>query len=63
MLNQSTINTLRSLKLTGLADAYSQQMEQPETQRLSFDERLALLVDRETTYRDSRRQRRLLQLA
>lgn len=63
MLNQPTINTLRSLKLNGMADAYSQQLEQPEIQRLSFDERIALLVDRETTYRDSRRQRRLLQLA
>lgn len=63
MLNQPTINTLRSLKLTGMADAYMQQLEQPDVQRLSFDERLALLVDRETTHRESRRQRRLLQLA
>lgn len=63
MLNQPTINTLRSLKLTGMADAYTQQLEQPDVQRLSFDERLALLVDRETTHRESRRQRRLLQLA
>lgn len=63
MLNQPTINSLRSMKLTGMADAYSQQLQQPEIQRLSFDERLALLVDRETTYRESRRQRRLLQLA
>lgn len=63
MLNQPTINTLRSLKLTGMADAYTQQLEQPDIQRLSFDERLALLVDRETTHRESRRQRRLLQLA
>jgi DNA replication protein DnaC len=63
MLNQPTLNTLRSLKLSGMADAYAQQLEQPEVQRLSFDERLGLLVDRETTHRESRRQRRLLQLA
>lgn len=63
MLNQPTLNTLRSLKLTGMADAYAQQLEQPEVQRLSFDERLGLLVDRETTHRESRRQRRLLHLA
>lgn len=63
MLNQPTLNTLRSLKLNGMADAYAQQLEQPDIQRLSFDERLALLVDRETTHRESRRQRRLLQLA
>ena len=63
MLTQPTINTLRSMKLNGMADAYTQQLEQPDVQRLSFDERLGLLVDRETTYRESRRQRRLLQLA
>ena len=63
MLNQPTLDTLRLLKLTGMADAYTQQLEQPDSQRLSFDERLAMLVDRETNYRESRRQRRLLQLA
>ncbi|HZS05912.1 MAG TPA: IS21-like element helper ATPase IstB [Blastocatellia bacterium] len=63
MLNQPTLDTLRSLKLPGMAEAYARQLEQPETQRLSFDERLALLVDRERTWRESRRQRRLLQLA
>lgn len=63
MLTQPTINTLRSIKLNGMADAYAQQLEQPDVQRLSFDERLGLLVDREITYRESRRQRRLLQLA
>src|SRR5262245_3936724 len=63
MLNQPTLDTLRRLKLTGLAEAYAQQLEQPEAQRLSFDERLAMLVDRERIHRESRRQRRLLQLA
>jgi len=51
------------MKLAGMADAYTQQLEQPDIQRLSFDERLAMLVDRETLYRESRRQRRLLRLA
>ena len=63
MLNHPTLNTLRSMKLAGMADAYTQQLEQPDIQRLSFDERLAMLVDRETLYRESRRQRRLLRLA
>ena len=63
MLNQPTLDTLHSMKLTGMADAYAQQLDQPETQGLSFDERLAMLVDRERNYRESRRQRRLLQLA
>jgi hypothetical protein len=33
MLNQPTIHALRSLKLTGMADAYTQQLEQPEVLR------------------------------
>lgn len=63
MLNQPTLNTLRSLRLTGMAEAFTQQLEQPELHRLSFDERLALLVDRELTYRNNRRLQRLLHSA
>lgn len=63
MLNQQTLATLRALKLTGLADAFAQQLEQPAAQALPFDERFALLVEREATHREGRRLRRLLQLA
>lgn len=63
MLNQPTLNTLRSLRLTGMAEAFAQQLEQPELHRLSFDERLALLVDRELTFRNNRRLQRLLHSA
>src|SRR5262245_6003154 len=57
VLNQPTLDLLRSMKLKGMADAYTQQLEQPDLQRLSFEERLAMLVDREIIYRESRRQR------
>lgn len=63
MLNQQTLQHLRELKLTGMADAFAQQLEQPATQQLSFEERLALLVDRERTQRDNRRLQRLLNAA
>ena len=63
MLNQQTLQRLRALKLTGMADAFAQQLEQPPTQQLSFEERLALLVDRERTHRDNRRLQRLLRAA
>jgi DNA replication protein DnaC len=63
MLIQHTIDTLRRLKLTGLAEAYTLQLEQPSYGELSFDERLGLLVDYECTSRDNRRLTRLLQLA
>jgi len=63
MLNQQTLQRLRALKLTGMADPFAQQLEQPPTQQLSFEERLALLVDRERTHRDNRRLQRLLRSA
>ncbi len=63
MLINHTLDKLRALKLTGMADAFSSQLEQPDTHELSFGERFALLVDREATHRENRRLTRLLQLA
>lgn len=60
MLKNQTLETLRRLKLFGLARAYEQQLEQPAASELSFDERLAMLVSTEETTRDERRQARLL---
>lgn len=55
---------LTEMKLTGMAAALSSQMEQPGTyEELSFRERLALLVTRESLERDQRKQKRLLQKA
>jgi len=64
MLNHQTLQTLRSLKLTGMADGLEQQLTQPGThEELGFEERLALLVDRETTYRSNNKIARLLKAA
>jgi len=63
MLKNQTIEALYRMKLFGMAQGYQQQLEQPATHDLSFDERLALLVGREETARDERRQIRLLRLA
>ena len=63
MLRNQTIETLNRLKLFGMAQGYEQQLEQPATGDLSFDERLAMLALREETMRDERRQIRLLRLA
>ena len=54
MLNQQMIEQLHALKLAGMLDALEQQYAQPETHDLSFDERLALLVERETLHRENR---------
>lgn len=63
MLAQQTLSQLQQLKLTGMAAAFQQQLQQPETHALSFEERLTLLVQSEVTHRENRRLQRLLQLA
>jgi hypothetical protein len=49
MLNQQTIEKLHALQMRGMADAFTQQQEEPQTTQLSFEERFALLVDRRGT--------------
>ena len=64
MLNHQTLQSLRTLKLTGMAEGLEQQLTQPAThEELGFEERLALLVDRETTYRNNNKVTRLLKAA
>ena len=64
MLNNQSLQTLRSLKLTGMAEGLEQQQAQPSThEELGFDERLALLIDREKTYRNNNKVTRLLKVA
>jgi len=63
MLEHNTLDQLRALKLHGLADALEEQMRQPNIHAMSFEERLALLVDREVNVRSERKQTRLLQNA
>ena len=55
MLNHPTLDKLLALKLPGMAKALSEQMALPESQALTFEERLGLLVDRELTARSDRR--------
>jgi DNA replication protein DnaC len=54
MMTQPTIEKLRAMRLRGMAEAYQQQMERPEVAALTFDERLALLVDHQTTWRENK---------
>lgn len=63
-MNHHTLQALRSLKLTGMADGLEQQLAQPSTHaELGFDQRLAMLVDRETLYRQNNKVTRLLKAA
>lgn len=64
MQYQQTLQQLRSLKLPGMAAAFEQQQTQPATHaELSFEERLALLIDREMTQRSNNKVSRLLSAA
>ena len=55
MLNHPTADKLRELKLTGMLQAWQEQLEMPQSDTLSFEERFALLLDREATERANRR--------
>jgi DNA replication protein DnaC len=60
MLTNPTIETLKSLKVYGMLEALEEQQQTPAVQGLSFEERLALLIDRERLYRENQRRTRLL---
>ena len=63
MLDNATLAHLNALKLFGFAEGLQEQKAQPETLAMTFDERLALLVDRELNARSERKRARLLQRA
>jgi hypothetical protein len=54
MLNQPTIEKLQAMKLHGMAEAFQEQIEIPDSSQLSFEERLGLLVDRQWTWKEAR---------
>jgi len=61
---EQIMTKLRSLKLNGMANAFSSQIEQPSTyDELSFSERFQLLIDSESIERDHRKQQRLIKSA
>ena len=63
MLNEPTMEKLMALKLAALAEAWAAQQKNPEMAKLSFDERLGLLVDAEWLFRENLRLGRCLREA
>jgi len=55
MLVHPTVEQLESMRLTGMAMALREQMRMDDITGLSFEERLGLLIDRETALRETRR--------
>ena len=62
MINQS-LEKLSQMRLHTMADAIKQQLEQPSVQELSFEERIAMIVDREWLHRENRKLTRRLKAA
>jgi DNA replication protein DnaC len=54
MLNQPTLEKLETMHLQGMAEAFRSQAQQTGLAELSFEERLALLVDQEWIWRQNR---------
>lgn len=63
MMMHTTLAQLRTLKLDGLATGLEEQLTQPAMASMSFEERLALLIDREVHCRNDRKLERLLKQA
>ena len=54
MLDHPTLDQLQSRKLTGLAQAFEEQLQRTDLNDLSFDDRLAFRVEREHAVRSNR---------
>ena len=63
MLTNPTLEKLHALRLTGMAQAFEEQVNMPQIDSLSFEERLGLMVDREMTQRENRHLKTRLQKA
>lgn len=60
---QQTLNRLRELRLSSMAEAYDLQHRQPTLYQLGFDDRFSLLVEQEASARESKRLNRLIRAA
>lgn len=63
MMMNTTLEQLRELKLHGLHAGLQEQLTQAGLGGMSFEERIALLVDREVHWRSDKRRERLLKEA
>lgn len=63
MLQQPLIQRLQQLRLLGMAAALEHQSHSPDTARLSFEDRLGLLIEHEAAERASQRLAQRLRLA
>ena len=60
MTNQSTIDKLIEMRLTSMADAFRNQLNDPKFKEIPFEDRLGMLVDIEYSNRKNNRLKRLI---
>ena len=60
MTNQSTIDKLIEMRLTAMADAFRNQLDNPKCRELPFDDQFGMLVDIEYSSRKNNRLKRLI---
>jgi DNA replication protein DnaC len=63
MLVQPILDKLGSLKLAGMGEGLREQMENPAYRKLSFEDRLGMLLDKEWNLRQTRKQTRRMRVA
>ena len=63
MINQSTVDSLKAMRMSAMAKEMERQLADPTCQQLSFEERLAMLVDAEWERRQNNKIERLIRSA
>lgn len=63
MLLHPTLEKLRALRFTGMADALDEQLQMDSLDDMGFEERLGVLLDREIAVRETRRMKTRLRKA
>lgn len=63
MINQSTIDKLISMRLTTMADAFRNQLNDPKMKDIPFEDRFGMIIDIEYTKRKNNRLKRLIKRA
>ena len=54
MLHEQTINKMLAMKLNGMAEALEEQRRTADMGQLSFEDRLAMLVERQWLWKENR---------
>ena len=63
MIHASTVNKLNEMRLTAMADAFRQQLQDSTFEPLSFEERFSLIVDIEWARRKNNRLTKLMNIS